>query len=127
MDEPNAYYKISKKHLVICIVILNLYPMYLAISAFVEIPRYEQLLVDLFEGEKIPMITSVMLATYKYLWLIPLILISISLALLEIKPESPLLPTALAIITLLTSLLMQIFLFHGKTEPMVRLIQKLGG
>ena len=124
--EESKFYKISKKQLLVCLLIFILYQLYLSVAAFIEIPKLEKLLSELFEGEKVPLVTQWLISTYRFLWIIPFILVLFALALLNMRTTNNIFPILLFLTTLLALLLMHQFIIYGMLAPFLQMVS-LGG
>lgn len=125
MNGRNNDLILTKGSVVIILISLNLYPLYLSLIAWSRVGKFQRIFTDMFEGEPLPVITNILLATYKFFGIIPIILILLSFGLFFIRKYAGVYATLIGVITLISALSMRILILEGLVQPFILIMKKL--
>ena len=120
----NIEVKVSRTTFGVLFLLLNLYPLYLALNAFTWIPKQEQMLREMDLG-KPPGISSVVFEVHPFLWLLPLVSISLTVAAMASRSSKPALPAAAVLATFGVTYLLLVLLSEAATGPVLYIIERI--
>ena len=123
--EEEKYIKISRRNATIGLLIFNIYPLYLSIVALFRVPKYKFVYEEFLEDSLYPPITDLVLISYQWLWIFPVVFIVLSLSLL-FRKEIPSIGriTMFAVAIFIMSLILQAFLLEGLIAPLIDILDR---
>lgn len=109
------------------LVVLNVYPLFLAAVGAVRFPAFMDMFDELLEGMPLPAVTILMTALYGWLWVLPMGLIVASLLLLVPKRFPIVTASVIAVLSIASASLLKMFLESAMFMPLLKIIECLGG
>ena len=124
-DESDDSIVLTRRHLIIPLLVLQIDPMHLVWTAYRQVPQFSQIFADLLEGFSLPPVTQFMFATYRWWIILPLITTGLIAACHFLKVRTMTLPSAALVLTLLFSHGMRVILTEGCLAPMIMTVSQL--
>ncbi len=120
------YVQIPVKAVVAILVVLNIYPLFLAVMVALRFPAFMDMFNELLEGIPLPIATLLMARVYPCLWLLPAGLIVASLLLLTPKRFPIALACVITVLSIASGPLLKVFLESAVYLPLTKIIENLG-
>ena len=125
-NTPPDQLVLTRRHVVIPLLVMQIYPVYMVWTAFRQVPPFTEIFADLLAGASLPPVTQFMFMTYRWWIILPLITTGLVFACHHLKVRTMTLPSAALVLTLLFSHGMRVILTEGCLAPMIMTISQLG-
>jgi hypothetical protein len=127
MKEEADQLILKKNHIATVLLILQIYPFYIAWTAYRLVPKLSEVLDGILgESTSLPFATQILQSTYRWWIAFPLLTTSLALACFHRKVKSLALPSLVFILTLLLSYMMRVMLAEGTLAPLIKLVTIIG-
>mgnify|MGYP001214628862 CR=1 FL=1 len=130
MENKNTEHEglvLTRKHIAISLLVLQLYPLQLAWKAYRQVPEFIAIFQDLLGPTiSLPQITKFLHATYRWWIIIPILTSSLAAACLYSKVKTIKLPMLTLILTLVLSFIMSTILTEGNLTPFIMIMSQIG-
>ena len=127
MSEPSDNLELKKQHVILLLLILQLYPFHVVFTAYRQVPRFQQIFADLLEGKALPRITVFVVLTYHFWILVPILTTLLTLLCLRERVRTMILPSVCLALTLVAAYSMRVALDEGLYAPFIQILGTLGG
>ncbi len=127
MDDDGGYIRISRKGSLVLLILLNVLPLFAAISYLFAGRWLQHWLAELLEGASLPAATELFIYTAPYQWIVPALLIGAVCFMFRVRRLHWIYPFIVCVFSISSAGLMFVFALYSVFAPFLKIVEKIGG